>query len=152
VHAASHGNNKLMEAGLSTHMLDDIMSYIDFLVRICNPTGLIYIAVDGVAPRAKMNQQRIRRFKTARDKADAILELVEKGHKAPKDPFDSNCITPGTEFMTRLNAELTEYIKKKVAYDLRWNSVNVIFSGSDVPGEGEHKIFDYVRKYKLSKE
>lgn len=131
-----------MESGLSQHMLDDIMSYIDFIVRICNPQKLIYLALDGVAPRAKMNQQRIRRFKTSRDKADAIAELIEQGHKVPKDPFDSNCITPGTQFMTRLNTELTEYIKKKVAYDIRWTSVTVIFSGSDVPGEGEHKIFD----------
>mmetsp|Transcript_26296 Transcript_26296/g.22153 ORF Transcript_26296/g.22153 Transcript_26296/m.22153 type:complete len:151 (+) Transcript_26296:193-645(+) len=141
-----------MEAGLNSHMLDDIISYIDFLVRICNPQQLLYIALDGVAPRAKMNQQRIRRFKTSRDKADAINELIEKGAKVPKNPFDSNCITPGTEFMTRLNKELTEYISKKVAVDLRWTSIKVVFSGSDVPGEGEHKIFDYIRQYKLSKE
>ena len=37
------------------------------------------------------------------------------GDKLPKEePFDSNCITPGTEFMARLSVQLEYYVRKKV--------------------------------------
>ena len=54
------------------------------------------MAVDGVAPRAKMNQQRSRRFKTAREAKEVREQAVAKGEKLPDEKaFDSNCITPG---------------------------------------------------------
>ena len=64
------------------------------------------MAIDGVAPRAKMNQQRSRRFRTALDAEKAMEKAVKEGLEMPKDPpFDSNCITPGTEFMARLTKQ-----------------------------------------------
>jgi 5'-3' exoribonuclease 1 len=54
------------------------------------------LAVDGVAPRAKMNQQRARRFRTAKDAADNRKKAIANGEELPKEAaFDSNCITPG---------------------------------------------------------
>lgn len=60
-------------------------------------------------------------------------------------PFDSNCITPGTDFMVRLNAHLKWFIRKKVSSDPLWQSPQIILSGHDVPGEGEHKIMEHIR-------
>lgn len=56
----------------------------------------------GVAPRAKMNQQRSRRFRAAKDAYEFYQEKARKGENVPEEPFDSNCITPGTIFMKKL--------------------------------------------------
>ena len=65
---------------------------INYIIKICNeinPSDLLYIAIDGVAPRAKMAQQRKRRFKSVQDK---ILDPS----KPVKTKWDSNAISPGT--------------------------------------------------------
>lgn len=54
------------------------------------------MAVDGVAPRAKMNQQRSRRFRTAKEARETREQALKRGEKLPEEKaFDSNCITPG---------------------------------------------------------
>jgi len=73
---------------------------------------------------------------------------VRKGEVLPSEErFDSNCITPGTEFMARLHSQLQYFIKVKVSTDPLWQrkGLTIILSGHDVPGEGEHKIMDFIR-------
>lgn len=48
------------------------------------------------------------------------------------DIFDSNCITPGTEFMAALSEHLRYFIRKKIKEDASWQKVKVIFSGHEV--------------------
>lgn len=106
------------------------------------------MAIDGVAPRAKMNQQRSRRFRSAKESNDRILEAKRKGEDIPEDiddAFQSNMITPGTPFMARLTAQLKYFINKKISEDADWRGVQVVLSGHEVPGEGEHKIMEYIR-------
>ncbi|GIX77268.1 5'-3' exoribonuclease 2 [Caerostris extrusa] len=116
------------------------------------------------APRAKMNQQRSRRFRASKEtteKVDLISqlrqELMIKGINLPpekpkEDHFDSNCITPGTPFMDRLAKCLHYYIHDRLNSDPGWRNIEVILSDANVPGEGEHKIMDFIRRQRSNPE
>jgi 5'-3' exoribonuclease 1 len=126
-----------------------IFNYIEHLFGKIKPKQLFFMAIDGVAPRAKMNQQRARRFRTALDAETARDKAIREGVEMPKeDAFDSNCITPGTEFMAKLTKQLKYFVNKKVSEDTDWQGVEVVLSGHEVPGEGEHKIMEYIRQAK----
>ena len=126
-----------------------IFNYIEHLFSKIKPKQLFFMAIDGVAPRAKMNQQRARRFRTALDAEKAKERAIKEGVKMPTDDaFDSNCITPGTEFMAKLTRQLKYFVSKKVSEDVDWQGVEIILSGHEVPGEGEHKIMEYIRHAK----
>ncbi|KAL0248342.1 hypothetical protein GEMRC1_003578 [Eukaryota sp. GEM-RC1] len=129
-------------------MILNIYAYIDLLFEATRPRKLLYVAVDGVAPRAKMNQQRSRRFRSAKDAQIALETRIKAGDEIPDTVFDSNAITPGTEFMDNLTEHLKYYFIHKLNTDSRWKSLEIVLSGCEVPGEGEHKVMDYIRRLK----
>lgn len=141
----------------------EIFKYIDRIFAMVRPRKLLYMAIDGVAPRAKMNQQRSRRFRAAQEarlksekEAELLKEKQERGEEGDDDDgdnssiaFDSNCITPGTPFMDLVAKSLRYYIAQRINTESAWKNINVILSDASVPGEGEHKIMDYIRKQRL---
>lgn len=137
-------------------MYENVCHYVDRLVRAVRPRRLLHLAIDGVAPRAKMNQQRSRRFRAAqeaRERAGTEVkvreDLEEQGVHVPppsEEPWDSNVITPGTKFMIELSEYVRFYIRKRIATDRAWKNIKVIFSDASIPGEGEHKIMAHVRQ------
>lgn len=48
--------------------------------------------------------------------------------------FDSNCITPGTDFMDLVGQNIRWFIRKKMKESDLWKNLEVIFSGHNVPG------------------
>jgi len=102
------------------------------------PSKLLYIAIDGVAPLAKIQQQRKRRYMSAY--RNNLINEFKRKHNIPISNWDSNIITPGTEFMKELDMFLKTYFHKN-KYDF-----DVYVSGSDEPGEGEHKMIRYIKE------
>jgi 5'-3' exoribonuclease 1 len=154
IHPCTHGNAEGELIFLDeTAMFKKIFLYVDRLYKMVQPTKVLYLAVDGVAPRAKMNQQRSRRFRSAKEAETLAAEILARenfnGKVAPetdKTRFDSNCITPGTDFMLKLSLAIQKWVDYKMKTDPFWmNGAQVIVSGPDVPGEGEHKVMDFIR-------
>lgn len=136
-------------------VLDD-----DAIIRACTsaldallsdrvqPSRLLYIAVDGLPPRAKLHQQRARRYMAAWRRANAPQAGAATGAAAAAtqllSKWDSNAITPGTAFMARLSCALSAYAPPQVP-GVSWDHLQVHVSYSGVPGEGEQKIFTHLR-------
>ena len=97
IHNCTHNDSDSVTARKSEdQMFISIFNYIEHLFGKIKPKQLFFMAIDGVAPRAKMNQQRARRFRTALDNEKAREKAIKDGVEMPKEePFDSNCITPG---------------------------------------------------------
>ncbi|KAL7553084.1 hypothetical protein ACHAWF_016346 [Thalassiosira exigua] len=156
IHGCTHPNHLDVSDVLTERdMVLGIMHYLDRIItQIVKPKVSVFMAIDGVAPRAKLNQQRSRRFRSAKDLAEAtkskrIVPTDGAVDSAANDPysgaFDSNCITPGTEFLLRISDCIRYFVRKKIKEDPLWRGISVIFSGPDVPGEGEHKIMQHIR-------
>ncbi|XP_077392557.1 5'-3' exoribonuclease 1 [Festucalex cinctus] len=147
IHQCSHPNDEDVHFRISEEKIfADIFHYLEVLFRIIKPRKVFFMAVDGVAPRAKMNQQRGRRFRSAKEAEEKIKKALEKGEVLPTEArFDSNCITPGTDFMVRLQEQLKYFVHNKLSTDKLWQNVKIYLSGHETPGEGEHKIMEFIR-------
>ena len=98
IHNATHGESVTQGVKSDESVAAYIMGYICNILKQIQPRKMLFIAVDGVAPRAKLNQQRSRRYRSAMDAGNEIMSSSYTG-----SVFDSNCITPGTEFMHKVD-------------------------------------------------
>jgi hypothetical protein len=93
-----------------------------------------------------MNNQRDRRFRKSFDNEHVNRFMTQKLHMTQEQvDFKSNSISPGTQFMIDLSAHIDFFIKRKIHEDSEWRNLEIVFSDGNVPGEGEHKIMDYIR-------
>lgn len=124
-------------------MANRIVQYIDYMIRLTNPSDLVYIAVDGVAPLAKINQQRIRRFGYANNYKH---DIYKKHNIQYNDSWSNIVITPGTKFMYNLHKYIKQYYTKKQLSN-KSCSYKIIYNSYLIAGEGEHKILQHIKQY-----
>ena len=117
-------------------VIDNIDKYISFV----KPSNTIFIGFDGVAPFAKMEQQRTRRYKS---EFMSKISFNENG-EIPKSLWNTTSITPGTTFMNMLSAKIKAAFENK---EIEYGVELIIVTPSTDPGEGEHKIYQHVREY-----
>jgi 5'-3' exonuclease len=134
---------KLKATVITDNVMNAIISFVIQSIReyieLLKPTNNVFIAFDGVAPVAKLEQQRSRRFKSyyTNNINRSLFNSTEP------EPWNTSAITPGTQFMKTLD----ESVKAAFGVPALYNLTNIIFSGSNDHGEGEHKIFEYIRQY-----
>ncbi|KAF7313569.1 5'-3' exoribonuclease [Mycena chlorophos] len=160
VHPCTHPEGKPAPETEEEMMLE-VFKYTERVVNMVRPRKVLFMAIDGVAPRAKMNQQRSRRFRAAQDAKDkeiarqeSLLMWKAMGKEVTdfneKEGWDTNAITPGTPFMDLLASSLRYWVVHKMNTDPGWKNIQVIISDAGVPGEGEHKIMDWIRRQRLN--
>lgn len=261
IHGCSHNNDEDEDASrpknsvTNQNIFRNVCYYLDRLIGdLVEPTELVYLAIDGVAPRAKLNQQRSRRYRSGTTEGEIETSIYEAHAKALEDeqrqrqlqaeaeeggttffssssskaeeanpfqmddgfsflddsressssssnefdgqsgasgggeslkeiepgrfkgkfqanavgegvdgadaggsgdtdasgdiPFHSNVITPGTPFFQEFTRNLEHFIQYKISTDPKWQKLAIIMSGPNAPGEGEHKIMDFIRREK----
>jgi 5'-3' exonuclease len=250
IHCCSHNNSdQILPNGDGDDSNDNAVSKIsneDKFRNVCyyldrvigdmvQPKQVVYMAIDGVAPRAKLNQQRSRRYRSGtegeietniydahaqsmkekerqkrmeeedEDDASSSEEQQNDGYSfflsndkgdnnnknsinksssgdttttndvkevspgrfqgkfethaveasggdADTETFHSNIITPGTPFFSEFTRHLEHFVKYKLSTDPKWQHLTIIFSGPNVPGEGEHKIMQFIREQKQTQD
>lgn len=117
--------------------LDELFKYslcnqLTEIVDKFNPKTLI-IATDGVAPVAKIRQQRLRRYKA--QSSETNLKV---------NGFSTAEVTPGTEFMKMVDEVIRNW---KIVMDFQsFRNTTILYSSYNIPGEGETKIFDLLNR------
>lgn len=146
--------NKDLRAQIEQCVWEKITQCIDDMITQTEPE-YIYIGIDGVAPMGKILQQRQRRYRFLFDKKiklnamDTIEELEEmiaktstkpNGIEEPVIPLSSIELTPGTDYMERINNRMIAYVEV-----LKKRNIKCIYSSYHDEGEGEHKILQYIK-------
>ena len=138
-----HTYTKQKQNTIEHKMIQNVVKYMELLVKYSNPQELLYVAIDGPAPKAKMVQQRQRRFKKFYEKRETEKILQKHGEPVPKkEEWDTNAITPGTQFM----AKLAKYLREQLPKHPSFRHLKIMINDSNSPGEGEHKLLHHLKE------
>lgn len=107
------------------------LEHYEFIINEINPKNNVYIAIDGIAPYAKITQQRIRRYTSY---------IMDKRNNKIINWSPNSNISPSTNFMKKFDKELKKYCEEH----------NYIYSSYKQQGEGEHKIIQAIKSNYLN--
>lgn len=111
------------------------------LYELISPTDMMMISIDGVAPCAKIIQQRNRRYLSTYQ--EGLLDETRKKYEIKSLNWTRLNITPGTIFMEKLHKSLEEFVGKFN----KTHKCKMLYSSYNDYGEGEHKIIDYIQSH-----
>ena len=124
------------QEALETSIMAETCSYLNKCISVAGPRKMVHTCADGVAPIAKMNQQRKRRYLSVlRNKIIAQQQSSVNAANANHLTWDTNAISPGTRFMSHLDVYMRKHVRENPQKTMHF------ISGADECGEGEHKIF-----------
>ena len=134
-------DSSITSENMTNEIISQVIQKIKEHILTLKPSNSVFIAFDGVAPVAKLEQQRSRRFKSLYQ--NTISKSILKS--TSPDPWNTTAITPGTLFMKTLDERVKNAFKEPSDFQLQ----SILFSGSNEYGEGEHKIFKHIRDHPL---
>ena len=117
------------------------------LVDIYNsfrPTHNFVLVFDGVPPLSKIQEQRQRRYEKVQESDESD---IDSNIKLIRDKIDTNMITPGTKFMDSLDKFMRYRLDKEK--DMFTSTKRIIYSSYKSRGEGEHKIFNFLKSFNV---
>lgn len=139
---------------LNNLIIKNITNFTNSIILKLKNLKLIYISIDGVPSKAKIVEQKKRRFMGEFDSnaRDIILEKHRKNLNVNINGFNKyiflknklfwskSNISPGSSFMILLNKHLEDYFSK--------SKINVIIDNFTNKNEAEKKIVDYINNHK----
>jgi len=133
--------NKMDKIEIEKRIIEQVIVNLKKYIVFIKPTTTIFIGFDGVAPFAKMEQQRTRRYKSD---FMTTVSFQKNTIQLPKSTWNTTAITPGTNFMNTLSQTIIyEFMHKEGLYGVS----QIIVTPSIDPGEGEHKLYEHVRNH-----
>ena len=156
-YSETHNPDLLNQQTFFQTLSENVIQILEQHIQFIQPEHTLFIAFDGIPPPAKIVQQRSRRFKTKHlEKLTAEFlsqitsnpqEQLPQNTNTKTFPWQTNMITPGTPFMIFLSNQLENYFQTHLKNNkTKTNTKIQILSTSEHPGEGEHKIFQYLRE------
>jgi 5'-3' exonuclease len=119
-------------------IVTEVIRASEEIIGYVNPRVEVFIAIDGACPMGKIVQQRERRLKTSLD--SGFMKRVKRKHGISEDiVWQTSKISPGTQFMYKLEQRLRKHFGRKSR-----GLGKIVVSGSNVSGEGEHKIKELI--------
>ena len=141
IYDAVHALDNQEQLDFEERLIQAVCKKIAFYIHKICPLQRVIIAFDGVAPIAKLNQQRTRRYKSWFQEKVCAGAYSGSGAADVKEKWNTASITPGTSFMEKMGKAIAKTFASPKEYGL---SV-IIVSSSNEAGEGEHKIYKYMR-------
>lgn len=138
---------RMTEEDRNDAIIAKTVSLIQDMLVTYKPTKLVCVAIDGVVPLAKQDQQRRRRYLAVKERARGVPPGARRQESA-KLLFDTTIVTPGTPFMDKLDLAFQQTLP---SLDVLNRDYDLIYSSYREPGEGEHKIMSFLREGLVSK-
>jgi 5'-3' exonuclease len=114
-------------------LFEEITIRLQKIIKKYLPKKSILLVVDGIAGMMKNMEQRQRRYKNALENKYSL--------------FDLNNFSPGTKLLNHLTKYIDWYLRLKMSTDPEFSNKKIYFSNEKVPGEGEFKICQFLKKY-----